>query len=93
MILDDKQTAGVLAASVAMEPFAVPIPEAARILGRGRKPGGGRSSINADLARGKLEAVKDGRKTLVTMESIRRLHASRPRAVFSPLPQRKHSRS
>jgi hypothetical protein len=72
----------------APEPFAVNIPEAARLLGRGRKPGGGRSSINEDIARGLLDAVKDGSRTLVTMESIRRLHASRPRAVFSPLPPR-----
>ena len=72
-----------------IKPFAVPIPEAARILGWGRKPGGGRSSVNEALARGELDAVKDGRRTLVTMESIERRAASRPRAVFKPLPPRR----
>jgi hypothetical protein len=73
-----------------IKPFAVPIPEAARLLGWGRKAGGGRSSINEALARGELEAVKDGRRTLVTMKSIEHRAASRPRAVFKPLkPRRK----
>lgn len=71
--------------TTSIKPFAVPIPEAARLLGFGRKPGGGRSSINEALARGELEAVKDGSRTLVTMESIERRAASRPRAVFKPL--------
>jgi hypothetical protein len=87
------QGPAVTSASTApLEPFAVSIPEAARLLGYGRKPGGGRSSVNEDLARGDLEAVKDGARTLVTMESIRRKHASRPRATFQPLPLRKHLR-
>jgi hypothetical protein len=84
MILDDNRSErrSTASTSATIEPFAVPILEAARLLGRGRKARGGRSSICELLARGELDAVKDGRLTLVTMASIRRLHASRPPAVF-----------
>jgi excisionase family DNA binding protein len=52
-----------------MEPLAISIKDAARTLGLGR------TSIYAMIADGRLEAFKIGRRTLVRMESIRRLVA------------------
>lgn len=52
-----------------MEPLAVSINDTARALGLGR------TSIYAMIADGRLEAFKLGRRTLVRMESIRRLVA------------------
>lgn len=52
-----------------MEPLAVSINDAAKALGLGR------TSIYAMIADGRLEAFKIGRRTLVRMESIRRLVA------------------
>lgn len=53
-----------------MEPLAVSINDTARALGLGR------TSIYAMIADGRLEAFKLGRRTLVRMESIRRLVAA-----------------
>jgi excisionase family DNA binding protein len=50
-----------------MEQLAISIKDAARALGLGR------TSIYAMIADGRLEAFKIGRRTLVRMESIRRL--------------------
>jgi excisionase family DNA binding protein len=50
-----------------MEPIAISINEAAKIVGLGR------TSIYAMIADGRLEAFKIGRRTLVLVESIRRL--------------------
>lgn len=50
-----------------MEPLAISINDAAKTLGLGR------TSIYAMIADGRLEAFKIGRRTLVRMESIRRL--------------------
>lgn len=50
-----------------MEPLAISIKDAATALGLGR------TSIYAMIADGRLEAFKVGRRTLVTMASIRRL--------------------
>jgi excisionase family DNA binding protein len=50
-----------------MEPIAVSIKETAKALGLGR------TSIYAMIADGRLETFKIGRRTLVRMESIRRL--------------------
>ena len=41
-----------------------------------------RSSFYRALAAGELDAVKRGRRTLVTMDSIRRRLSSLPRATF-----------
>ena len=54
-----------------MEPIAVSIKDTARALGLGR------TSIYVLIAQGKLEAIKIGRRTLVRVESIRQLVASR----------------
>jgi excisionase family DNA binding protein len=54
-----------------MEPLAVSINEAAKIIGLGR------TSIYAMIADGRLEAFKIGRRTLVRFESIKRLVAKR----------------
>lgn len=50
-----------------MDPIALSINEAARTLSLGR------TSIYALIREGRLEAVKLGRRTLVKMDSIRRL--------------------
>lgn len=50
-----------------MEPLVVSINDAAKALGIGR------TSIYAMISDGRLEAFKLGRRTLVRMESIRRL--------------------
>lgn len=55
-----------------MNPLAVSINSAAKALGIGR------SSIYALIKSGKLEAIKIGRRTLLTTDSIKRLTQSRP---------------
>jgi excisionase family DNA binding protein len=62
-----------------MEPLAISINETAKALGLGR------TSIYAMIADGRLEAFKIGHRTLVRMESIRRLVASPERDVPVPL--------
>jgi hypothetical protein len=51
-----------------------------------------RSEVYAAASRGELDLVKDGAKTLVTVESIRRYQASRPRAVIKPTQPRSAKR-
>jgi hypothetical protein len=46
--------------------------------------GFGRSKLYEELGKGNLDAVKDGARTLITVESIRRRQASLPRATFKP---------
>jgi excisionase family DNA binding protein len=52
-----------------MEPLAISIKDAAKALGLGR------TTIYAMIADGRLETFKIGRRTLVRMESIRRVIA------------------
>jgi len=52
-----------------MEPIAISINDAAKVLGLGR------TSIYAMIADGRLEAFKVGRRKLVRVESIKRLVA------------------
>ena len=52
-----------------MDPIAVSIMDAAKALGLGR------TSIYAMIADGRLEVVKAGRRTLVVVNSMRRLVA------------------
>jgi hypothetical protein len=58
-----------------LKPFAVSVKTARRLLGDKSHSG-----IYLDIAAGKLEAVKDGSKTLIVLESIERRVASLPRA-------------
>lgn len=44
----------------------------------------GHSKLYEALGLGLLSAVKDGSRTLITVESIRRYQANRPRASFTP---------
>ena len=44
----------------------------------------GHNKLYALLRRGELVAVKDGAKTLITIESLRRYQANRPKATFMP---------
>jgi hypothetical protein len=72
-----------------IRPLAVSIDEAARILAHGaakprtknakNKWRPGRSSINALIKRGLLEAVRDGTRVKVTMVSIEKRLAALPR--------------
>ena len=55
-----------------MELLAISINETAKALGIGR------SSVYTLLKTGRLDAIKIGRRTLLTTESIRRLTQSRP---------------
>jgi hypothetical protein len=49
----------------------------------------GRSKLYEELGKGNLDAVKDGPRTLITTESIRRYQSNRPAAVFKqPKPPR-----
>lgn len=52
-----------------MEPLALSVNDAAKALSLGR------TSIYALIAEGRLEAFKLGRRTLIKMESIRRIVA------------------
>jgi hypothetical protein len=56
-----------------LEPFAVPLDEARRLLGNK-----GRNQVFEAIRRGELDAVRDGNKTLITVESIRRRQAALP---------------
>jgi hypothetical protein len=58
-----------------LEPFAVPTKEARRLLGNKSN-----ASLYTAIARGELEAIKDGKKTLITTRSIRRRQENLPRA-------------
>jgi hypothetical protein len=62
-----------------LKPFGVSLSEAARLQGHGRTKGGGRNAIYEQIERGELEAYKDGRLTMVTLESIERRQANLPR--------------
>lgn len=55
-----------------MEPLAVSINSAAQALGVGR------SSVYSLIKAGKLEAIKIGRRTLLTIASIKRLAQANP---------------
>jgi hypothetical protein len=64
-------------------PYAVSVPEAKRLLGD--KSHGG---LYQAIGLGKLVALKDGSKTLITSESIRAYMTSLPRAqIKAPKPR------
>jgi len=54
-------------------PIAVPVPEACRIVGIGR------SRLYEEIAAGRIEARKAGKRTLVMVASLRDYVASLPR--------------
>jgi hypothetical protein len=56
-----------------IEPLVLTIAETCRVESKGR------SAIYEGIIRGEYEAVKDGARTLITYESIKRRHASLPR--------------
>jgi hypothetical protein len=61
--------------SHSIEPFAVPLKEARRLLGDMSH-----AKIYEIIGRGEVEAVKDGAKTLITMRSIHQRQQSLPPA-------------
>jgi hypothetical protein len=63
-----------------LQPFAVPLHEAARLLGNKSRAG-----IYQAIAGGELEAIKDGRRTLITLRSIRARQESLPAADIRKL--------
>jgi hypothetical protein len=67
-----------------IKPFAVPMRVAARLLGDKA-----RSEIYAEVGRGRLVAVKDASKTLITLESIERYMKSLPHAKIKPAAPRR----
>jgi len=62
-----------------LEPYAVRIPTASHLLGDKAH-----SIIYELLGLGKLRAIKDGTKTLITLDSIREYQASLPPAKIKP---------
>jgi hypothetical protein len=71
-----------------LRPFAVSIPTAQMLLGEKSV-----ASLYNDLGRPaddplRLEAVKDGSKTLITLESIERRQRSLPKAKIAPPPKK-----
>jgi hypothetical protein len=78
MIDDEKPQATI-------KPFALSVPATAAFTDSGE------STIWEKLARGALEAVKDGTRTKVTMASIERHVASLPPAKFHPLKPRRRA--
>jgi hypothetical protein len=67
-----------------LEPTAVPIPRASELLGDKSY-----SEIYEAIDEGKLVALKDGRKTLITVESIRSYMAALPRGPVRALAPRR----
>jgi hypothetical protein len=65
--------------SFALRPKAVTIRKAQEVLGDKA-----RSQVYEAVGRGELDAVKDGNKTLITVESIERYMAAWPRAKIKP---------
>ncbi len=57
-----------------IEPLAVGISEAGRLIGIGR------SSLYRELCAGRLQAIKAGKRTLLTMASLRAWLASLPKS-------------
>jgi hypothetical protein len=72
--------------SVLVEPFAVAVKDARPLLGNRSL-----SSIYEMLGRGELEAVKDGKRTLITIASIRARQESLPKATFGPSASRRRA--
>jgi hypothetical protein len=66
----------------AFEPVLVHVAQAAAMLDTTER------NIRNKLREGRLIAVKDGTRTLVTVESIHALATSLPRAEFTPLPRK-----
>jgi hypothetical protein len=56
-----------------IEPLVLTIAETCRVESKGR------TAIYEGIVRGEYEAVKDGTRTLITYESIKRRHAALPR--------------
>jgi hypothetical protein len=69
-----------------IEPLVVSVKNAAVICDAGV------STVWEMLARGELDAVKDGARTKVTMASIKRRQANLPRATFKALAPLKRRR-
>jgi len=66
-----------------LAPLVVSVKEAQRIAAKGK------TKIYEACAEGKLEAVKDGSKTLITVTSLHAYVAALPRATFrKPAPRR-----
>jgi excisionase family DNA binding protein len=77
--------AAVMAVAASIDPIFVSVAVAAEMLATSR------SEIYQKLARGELDAVKDGSRTKVTYESVRRVASALPKAsvrLYVPRAQR-----
>jgi hypothetical protein len=74
--MTDEDRRRLKGSGTALEPLALPIPDAQRVSGLSR------SEIYRRLAAGDLCAVKSGSRTLVLMDSLRAHLASLPAATF-----------
>jgi hypothetical protein len=77
-----------LAADILPDPLLSPLVHYVRLDIACGILGFGRSKLYEALGRGELTAVKDGTRTLITIESIRAYQARRPVANFTPPPAR-----
>jgi excisionase family DNA binding protein len=64
------------ATAAAVDPIFVSVAAAAEILATSR------SEIYQKIGRGELEAVKDGARTKITFESVKRVAAALPKATI-----------
>jgi hypothetical protein len=76
MVMTDEDRRRLKGTSGATEPMALPIPEAQRVSGLSR------SEIYRQLAAGNVRAVKNGSRTLILMDSLRKHLESLPAATF-----------
>jgi hypothetical protein len=61
-----------------LQPLTVSIKTAQALTGKSR------SALYESIGNGQLDAVKDGKRTLITWESIQRRQNALPRAVIKP---------
>jgi hypothetical protein len=70
-----------------VQPIAVTIPDTQVALGKKS-----RSTIYEAVGDGRLDAIKDGNKTLITVASIIRYATAMPPAEIAPMPPRQWTR-
>jgi septal ring factor EnvC (AmiA/AmiB activator) len=88
-VSQDQQTDALTAwlATFTVEPFALSVAVTQQVLGDKAL-----STLYEAGARGDLEFIKDGAKTLITLASIKRYIAAMRPAVLTPTPRRPENR-
>ena len=82
--MDQSETPNIKLADIALKPFAVPIPTAQFLLGEKSIAALYNDGGRAEDDPLRLVFVKDGTKTLITLESIERRQRSLPIAKIAP---------